>query len=95
MKGENQRENKASEIFLAGGIAGLLSWQAIIYLDVIKSRIQADSLSDPRYRGMMDCIRKSYRQDGPRVFTRGQSRELGRNIIRYLLYYLVFSHNIP
>ena len=38
MKGMEERENKAREIFLAGGVAGLLSWQTIIYLDVIKSR---------------------------------------------------------
>ena len=72
MKGLEERENTAREIFLAGGLAGLLSWQSIIYLDVVKSRIQADSLTQPRYRGTLDCIQQSYRRDGPRVFTRGQ-----------------------
>ena len=72
MRGTEVRENTASEIFLGGGLAGLLSWQTIIYLDVIKSRIQADSLTRPRYQGMVDCMRQSYRQDGLRVFTRGQ-----------------------
>ena len=72
MKGLEERENTAREIFLAGGVAGLLSWQTIIYLDVIKSRIQTDSLTQPRYRGTLDCIQQSYRRDGPRVFTRGQ-----------------------
>lgn len=72
MKGMEERENTAREIFLAGGVAGLLSWQTIIYLDVIKSRIQTDSLTQPRYRGTLDCIQQSYRRDGLRVFTRGQ-----------------------
>ena len=72
MRGLEERENTAREIFLSGGLAGLLSWQTIIYLDVIKSRIQADSLTQPRYRGTLDCIQQSYRRDGPRVFTRGQ-----------------------
>ena len=41
-------EPTATEIFIAGGLAGLLSWQAIIYLDVIKSKIQADTTSHQR-----------------------------------------------
>jgi len=64
-------KNTATDIFIAGGLAGLLSWQAIIYVDVIKSRIQADSVTDPRYRGTWDCVKKSYHGDGVRVFCRG------------------------
>ena len=41
-------EPSATEIFIAGGLAGLLSWQAIIYLDVIKSKIQTDTKSHQR-----------------------------------------------
>ena len=41
-------EPTATEIFIAGGLAGLLSWQAIIYLDVIKSKIQTDTKSHQR-----------------------------------------------
>jgi len=59
------------DMFLAGGLAGLVSWQAIIYLDVIKSRIQADDIKQPKYSGMVDCVIKSYRESGIRVFGRG------------------------
>jgi len=59
------------DMFLAGGLAGLLSWQAIIYLDVIKTRIQSDNPRHPQYSGMLDCARKSYRQSGLSVFSRG------------------------
>ena len=52
-------------------ILGLLSWQAIIYLDVVKSRIQADSVTNPKYKGTWDCFRQSYQRDGLRVFLRG------------------------
>jgi len=69
--GEPSRENTGPEIFFAGGMAGLLSWQAIIYLDVVKSRIQADCHVRPRYAGMVDCFISSYRQDGMSVFGRG------------------------
>jgi len=70
---ETARDNTAGEIFVAGGLAGLISWQSIIYLDVVKSRLQADCHLKPKYSGMLDCARQSYRQDGPRVFFRGFS----------------------
>lgn len=70
-KNPNLMDNTAGEIFIAGGLAGLLSWQAIIYLDVIKSRIQADNVHQPRYKGIFDCICQSYKQDGIKVFFRG------------------------
>ena len=31
---------------------GLLSWQAIIYSDVVKSRIQSDDPTNPKYKGI-------------------------------------------
>ena len=36
--------------------------QAIIYLDVVKSRVQADDPSKPLYRGTLDCVRQSYKR---------------------------------
>ena len=65
------------------GCAGLLSWQAIIYADVVKSRLQADSFTRPRYSGTWDCVVQSYTRDGARVFCRGECRVIfsGENII--------------
>lgn len=60
-----------TQIFLAGGLAGLLSWQAILPLDVLKSRLQADCEMRPRYTGLADCLVQSVRQDGVRVLGRG------------------------
>ena len=54
---------------MAGGIAGSVSWAAILPFDVIKSRIQADE--DRKYKGLWDCTVKSFREEGPRVFSRG------------------------
>lgn len=54
---------------LAGGLAGTISWAAIFPLDVLKSRIQADE--DGKYRGLWDCVVKSHREEGARVFFRG------------------------
>ena len=57
--------------FFAGGMTGVLSWMAIIPLDVVKSRIQSDDPVNPKYNGMIDTFRKLYKEDGIRVFRRG------------------------
>jgi len=54
-----------------GGTAGVLSWIAVIYLDVVKSRIQADDPINPKYNGMIDTFRKCYREGGLKIFGRG------------------------
>ena len=36
--------------------------QAIIYLDVVKSRVQADDPLRPLYKGTLDCVRQSYKR---------------------------------
>ncbi|XP_029324466.1 solute carrier family 25 member 48 isoform X2 [Mus caroli] len=57
--------------WLAGGIAGAISWGTATPMDVVKSRIQADGVYLNKYRGVMDCISQSYRQEGFKVFFRG------------------------
>ena len=69
----NQQNDKptTASLLLAGGLAGVLSWIGNIPFDVVKSRLQADNLENPRYSGYWDCVRKSYRDEGWRVFWRG------------------------
>lgn len=38
---------------LAGACAGIACWTTSIPFDVIKSRLQADSISNPKYNGVM------------------------------------------
>lgn len=52
-------------------LSGVISWAAIMPLDVVKSRIQTDNPLQPQYKGMYDCFKKSYKIDGWRVFTKG------------------------
>ncbi|RZF38380.1 hypothetical protein LSTR_LSTR016785 [Laodelphax striatellus] len=47
------------------------SWALVVPVDVVKSRIQADNALSPKYKGMIDCAIKSYKEDGARVFVRG------------------------
>ena len=42
-------------------ITGVLSWMSVIYLDVVKSRIQADDPVKPYYKGTVDCFKKCYK----------------------------------
>lgn len=56
-------------MLLAGGLAGTASWVISYPIDVIKSRIQAES-SD-RYSGALDCLKKSIRAEGYSCLYRG------------------------
>ena len=56
--------------FIGGGIAGVISWMAIMPFDVIKSKLQADPNKEV-YRGFWDCAGKVYSAGGPRAFFMG------------------------
>ncbi|XP_006631971.1 solute carrier family 25 member 48 [Lepisosteus oculatus] len=58
-------------IWLAGGIAGSISWVTATPADVVKSRLQADALHQRQYKGISHCILQSYKTDGLQVFFRG------------------------
>lgn len=47
--------------------AGAISWGTATPMDVVKSRIQADGVYLNKYRGVLDCISQSYRQEGFKV----------------------------
>ncbi len=45
-------------MLLAGGIAGAAFWLSCYPMDVVKSKIQTDSVATGLYNGTWDCIRK-------------------------------------
>jgi solute carrier family 25 carnitine/acylcarnitine transporter 20/29 len=55
---------------IAGGLAGVTMWSVIIPIDVIKTRLQSDCLG-VQYKGIVDCIIKTYQTGGIRTFYRG------------------------
>lgn len=63
-------------MLMAGGLAGTASWVISYPIDVIKSRIQAET--NNRYSGALDCLRKSVRAEGYTCLYRG----LNSTIIR-------------
>lgn len=54
-----------------GYITGVMAWVSVLPPDFIKSRMQADDPINPKYKGMYDCIVKSYKAEGVRVFFSG------------------------
>lgn len=63
-----------ARILLAGGLAGTASWVISYPVDVIKSRLQADS----RYSGPIDCFRRSIKTEGYSCMFRGLSSTIIR-----------------
>ncbi|XP_045768581.1 mitochondrial basic amino acids transporter-like [Maniola jurtina] len=57
------------KVFVAGGVAGTLSWILLYPVDVVKSRLQGDAIG--RYAGAWDCFVKSVHRDGWRCMSRG------------------------
>uniref|UniRef100_A0A8C2EFT0 Solute carrier family 25 member 48 n=1 Tax=Cyprinus carpio TaxID=7962 RepID=A0A8C2EFT0_CYPCA len=58
-------------IWLAGGLAGSISWVTATPTDVVKSRLQADAMQHRKYKGILHCIVQSYKTEGIHVFFRG------------------------
>ncbi|XP_020270000.1 mitochondrial arginine transporter BAC2 isoform X2 [Asparagus officinalis] len=75
------QETLATMLF-AGGLAGVASWVCCYPLDVIKSRIQAQSASHgEKYQGIVDCLVKSVRDEGYPVLWRGLGTAVARAFI--------------
>ncbi|XP_013850582.2 solute carrier family 25 member 48 isoform X1 [Sus scrofa] len=51
-------------VWLAGGMAGAISWGTATPMDVVKSRMQADGAYVNKYKGVLDCISQSYQKEG-------------------------------
>ncbi|XP_059372636.1 solute carrier family 25 member 48 [Carassius carassius] len=58
-------------IWLAGGLAGSISWVTATPADVVKSRLQADAMQQRKYKGILHCTMQSYKTEGIHVFFRG------------------------
>ncbi|KAK6914893.1 Mitochondrial substrate/solute carrier [Dillenia turbinata] len=68
-------------MLIAGGLAGVSSWVCCYPLDVIKTRLQAQSPSSLKYNGIIDCFRKSVKQDGYSVLFRGLGTAVTRAFV--------------
>ncbi|XP_004304507.1 PREDICTED: mitochondrial arginine transporter BAC2 [Fragaria vesca subsp. vesca] len=72
-------EESLQTMLVAGGLAGVASWISCYPLDVVKTRLQAQSsYPPPKYTGIVDCFRKSVRADGYAVLWRGLGTAVSR-----------------
>nr|XP_025859689.1 solute carrier family 25 member 45 isoform X2 [Vulpes vulpes] len=85
----------AATVLVAGGFAGIASWAVATPLDVIKSRMQMGGLKHRVYRGVLDCMVSSARQEGLGVFFRGltinSARAFPVNAVTFLTYEYLLS----
>lgn len=78
---------------MAGGLAGTFSWLISFPVDVVKSRLQVDGMDGkPKYLNAIDCIKKSYQQEGVAFFTRGLNSTLMRAFPMNAVCFLVVSY---
>ncbi|XP_017978962.1 PREDICTED: mitochondrial arginine transporter BAC2 isoform X3 [Theobroma cacao] len=69
-------------MLIAGGLAGVASWICCYPLDVVKTRLQAQSPSSPqKYNGIIDCLQKSVKQEGFGVLWRGLGTAVARAFV--------------
>lgn len=55
----------------SGGLAGMALWTLRYPLDTVKTRLQADNLAAPRWRGMGHCFYDTIKFEGARVLFKG------------------------
>ncbi|KAL3511797.1 hypothetical protein ACH5RR_024514 [Cinchona calisaya] len=66
-------------MLIAGGLAGVASWISCYPLDVIKTRLQAESSA--KYSGIIDCFKRSVREEGYTVLWRGLGTAVSRAFV--------------
>jgi solute carrier family 25 carnitine/acylcarnitine transporter 20/29 len=83
---------------LAGGIAGTSFWLSCYPIDVIKNRMQTQSITQPKYKGLIHCARTIMKEEGWRAFFKGLSpcliRSVPANSAAFFTFELVY-HSLP
>lgn len=83
-----------SVALISGASAGYVLWMLTYPIDLIKTRIQLDSLENPKYKNVMSCVRETA-STGIKTFYRGFSpviiRAMPVNGITFAAYELAFD----
>ncbi|KAE8697754.1 Mitochondrial arginine transporter BAC2 [Hibiscus syriacus] len=75
-------EETLRTMVMAGGLAGVASWVCCYPLDVVKTRLQAQSPATAhKYKGIIDCLQKSVKQEGYSVLWRGLGTAVARAFV--------------
>lgn len=71
-------EESLNTMLVAGGLAGVASWISCYPFDVVKTRLQAQTPSSLKYKGILDCFKKSVNEEGYSVLWRGLGTAVAR-----------------
>lgn len=91
MSAEKEHIRTYQAIALAGGYAGFMYWLVVFPVDTVKSVMQADSLTNPRFSGALDCARQLYKEGGPARFVRGITPSLLRSFPANAVTFVAFE----
>ena len=78
-------------LLLTGGLAGALSWALNFPVDTVKSRVQSDCLTNPKYRGFVHCFYTVLREEGARALFKGLPAVLLRSFALNAVTLTVYS----
>lgn len=72
-EGKRREELETHKVILYGATAGYVFWFTVYPVDAIKSKMQTDGLSpaERKYKGVIDCAKVTWRQEGFIGFFRG------------------------
>jgi solute carrier family 25 carnitine/acylcarnitine transporter 20/29 len=79
-KALSNQDNGSLKLMLAGAIAGISFWSVIYPFDCIKTRMQADDLTSPKYSSSYDCLKRTITNEGYMALTRGYFQVILRTI---------------
>lgn len=89
-KNGSSKDLKAWQFMFAGGLAGLAFWGPVYPIDFIKTLIQTDSETKPKFKGILDCTRQTFRKGGIRALYNGVgpcvARAFPANAVTFLAY---------
>ncbi|KAF9996673.1 hypothetical protein BGZ80_006788 [Entomortierella chlamydospora] len=101
-EGQRTQDLSSARLVVAGGFAGIAGWLSTYPTDMIKTRIQAQHDSTPKalqFKGVWDCTKHLYKEEGYRVFFRGINATVIRafpcNAATFLVYSLAMRAMMP
>jgi solute carrier family 25 carnitine/acylcarnitine transporter 20/29 len=90
----NKKEKKWYSPFVAGSFSGFIVGFLNYPFDVIKAKIQSDTLSNPKYKGIMDCIRKTTKAEGVNGLYKGLATNVARAVPCNAIYFGLFHYTM-
>ena len=76
---------------ICGAMAGVAFWLPVYPIDYVKTIVQGDSLTNPKYNGNLHCARMEYQRAGPKVFFTALDIMLGRALVSGAFGFLCFE----